>query len=105
MISRRHRLSLKQYPRDCPVLNVKWFHATDVPKRKPLQPKAEEGKPAVAPKKYVPFSDRDSRAVEQAFQKLSQEGDAAARERLTKGAGKLACACVYQGALADADVI
>ena len=29
-ISHKHRLSLRKYPRDCPVLNVQWFHAVDV---------------------------------------------------------------------------
>ena len=93
-ISRRHRLSLRQYPRDCPPLNVKWFHAVDIPKRKPLQQqkvdvKAEEVEKAQPqPKKYVPFTDRDSRAVEAAFQKLALEGDTAARDRLTKRTGR-----------------
>jgi hypothetical protein len=90
-VSRRHRLSLRQYPRDCPPLNVKWFHATDIPKRKPqikVDVKAGEAEKAQPlPKKYVPFSDRDSRAVEMAFQKLALEGDAAARHRLSKRAG------------------
>lgn len=75
-ISRRHRLSLRQYPRDCPPLNVKWFHAVDIPKRKPQQTQASDAPAAAAPKKYVPFSDRDSRAVEQAYQKLDEHPDA-----------------------------
>ena len=29
-ISHRHRLSLKDYPSDCPKPNVRWFYATDV---------------------------------------------------------------------------
>lgn len=87
-VSRRHHLSLRQHPRDCPPLNVKWFHAVDIPKRKPQQVQTEDGKTAPQPKKYVSFSERDSRAIEQAFQKLSQEGDAAARARLTKQAGE-----------------
>lgn len=32
VVDRRHRLSLKRYPRDCPPLAVKWFHAVDVSK-------------------------------------------------------------------------
>lgn len=32
VIDRRHRLSLKRYPRDCPPLAVRWFHAVDVSK-------------------------------------------------------------------------
>jgi hypothetical protein len=30
VIDRRHRLSLKRYPQDCPPLAVRWFHAIDV---------------------------------------------------------------------------
>jgi len=30
MVNRRHRLSLKRYPQDCPPLAVRWFHAVDV---------------------------------------------------------------------------
>ena len=29
-VSHKHRLSLRKYPRDCPVLDVQWFHAIDV---------------------------------------------------------------------------
>ncbi|KAI9724757.1 MAG: hypothetical protein M1812_000032 [Candelaria pacifica] len=71
-ISHRHSISLKNYPRDCPSVNVKWFYAVDVPKRKPLplnQP-PKNAKPPPRPKKYVPFSSDDSRSIETAFQKL-----------------------------------
>lgn len=30
IVDRRHRLSLKRYPQDCPPLAVRWFHAIDV---------------------------------------------------------------------------
>lgn len=30
IVDRRHRLSLKRYPQDCPALAVRWFHAVDV---------------------------------------------------------------------------
>lgn len=30
LVSHRHRLSLRNYPRDCPPLLVQWFHAVDV---------------------------------------------------------------------------
>ena len=78
VISHRHRLSLKRYPRDCPPLNVKWYYAVDVPKRKPLSLKQtpSDGRPPPIPKKYVAFSSHDSRAIEMAFQKLSEEEDA-----------------------------
>ncbi|KAF1984318.1 DDHD-domain-containing protein [Aulographum hederae CBS 113979] len=78
-ISRRHRLSLRKYPRDCPPLKVQWFHAVDVPKRKPL-PSGQlpsTDKPAPPPKKYSAFSTGDSRAIEATFQKLADEEDAA----------------------------
>lgn len=76
-------MSLRKYPRDCPPLVVKWFHAVDVPKRKPLQ-QVDESKPPVQPKKYIPFSDRDSRAIEQGFQKLSDDDFAAEKRRLAR---------------------
>jgi hypothetical protein len=82
-ISKRHRLSLRKYPRDCPPLNVKWFHAVDIPKRKPQQ--AEESKPQQQPKKYIPFSDRDSRAVEQAFHRSAEPEHAADKTRSAQG--------------------
>ncbi|KIW03108.1 uncharacterized protein PV09_05753 [Verruconis gallopava] len=84
-VSKRHRLSLKQYPSDCPPLVVRWFHAVDIPKRKPLQTQTSEGKAAPQPKKYVPFSERDSRAIEHAYQKGGEQDDVADRERLAQG--------------------
>jgi hypothetical protein len=30
VVDRRHRLSLRRYPADCPPLEVRWFHAIDV---------------------------------------------------------------------------
>lgn len=97
--SRRQRLSLQDYPLDCPKAAVKWFYAVDVsialscvsspsvgnleqvPKRKPqlLDKPPLNPKPLPAPKKYVPFSIRDSRSIELAFQK------SAARERTVTG--------------------
>jgi hypothetical protein len=29
-VSNRHRLSIRNYPDDCPPLNVRWFYAVDV---------------------------------------------------------------------------
>ncbi|KAI1271716.1 DDHD domain-containing protein [Xylaria sp. FL0933] len=70
-------LSFKKYPTDCPPLNVMWFHAVDIPKRKPqfLKIKKKEpdnAKPPV-PKKFVAFSKVDSRSLENAYQKLLEE--------------------------------
>ncbi|GAQ06938.1 probable phospholipase C20G8.02, mitochondrial [Aspergillus lentulus] len=72
-ITHRHRLSLRHYPPDCPLLRVRWFYAVDSPKRKPLlsEHQKEEPKPLPAPKKFVPFSSKDSLAIESTFQKLS----------------------------------
>ncbi|KAI8953485.1 DDHD domain-containing protein [Xylaria longipes] len=68
--------SFKKYPADCPPMNVMWFHAVDVPKRKPqfLKSKKEpdNAKPAV-PKKFAAFSKVDSRSLENAYQRLLEE--------------------------------
>ncbi|KAI9818312.1 MAG: hypothetical protein M1832_004430 [Thelocarpon impressellum] len=89
-INPRNRVSPRKYPPDCPPLNVQWFYAVDVPKRKPLplaQPSAD-AKPPPAPKKFVPFSIRDSRAVEKAFQKYADDEDAHAQGRNDESAGR-----------------
>lgn len=68
--------SFKKYPPDCPPLNVMWFHAVDVPKRKPnfLKTKRrDDDAPKPIPKKYVAFSKNDSRSIENAYQKLLEE--------------------------------
>ncbi|KAH8887780.1 DDHD-domain-containing protein [Thozetella sp. PMI_491] len=76
--------SLKKYPADCPPLVVQWFHAVDVPKRKPKFLKSkndDDKKPQAQPKKYVAFSPGDSRALEAAYQTkleaIEEERDAA----------------------------
>ncbi|WYZ42041.1 hypothetical protein EsH8_V_000936 [Colletotrichum jinshuiense] len=78
--------STKSYPADCPPLNVLWYHATDVPKRKPqfLKDKvkpAEDAKPPVQPKKFLPFSKSDSRAIETAYQRLLEDSEKRRGER------------------------
>ncbi|KZF20128.1 DDHD-domain-containing protein [Xylona heveae TC161] len=78
VVSHSHRLSLRKYPKDCPRLDVRWYYAVDVPKRKPqlLDQKESKGtKPAPPPKKFVPFSIHDSKAIEVTFQKLAEEED------------------------------
>lgn len=78
VLGSRHKMSQRKYPADCPPMRVQWFHAVDVPKRRPNpagERKEEEKKPA-APKKYVAFSKTDSKAIEAAFQKLGDEEDA-----------------------------
>lgn len=88
IVSHRHRLSLRKYPRDCPPLRPQWFHAVDVPKRRP-HPAGEvkEEKPAGAPKKYAAFSKRDSKAVEAAFQKLLEQEDTEEAHKLQQQRG------------------
>jgi len=79
VIDRRHRLSSKSYPKDCPPLAVKWYHAVDVPKRKPLSAHGLAPSDAALPKpkKWIPFSTSDSDAIEVAFQKSADEANAA----------------------------
>ncbi|KAF2711587.1 DDHD-domain-containing protein [Pleomassaria siparia CBS 279.74] len=83
-ISRRHGLSLKKYPKDCPPLAVRWFHAVDIPKRKPFTSKVApppSDKPGPRPRKWIAFSSGDSRSIESAFLKLSEEANATDKRR------------------------
>ncbi|CAL3971357.1 hypothetical protein PZA11_007864 [Diplocarpon coronariae] len=87
-----HGFSSKRYPADCPPLNARWFHAVDVPKRKPklLNKVNDKGvkppaAPAPAPKKFVLFSAHDSRSIEAAYQKLADEYDDPHGELRQKG--------------------
>ncbi|GJC97969.1 DDHD domain-containing protein [Colletotrichum higginsianum] len=78
--------SIKSYPVDCPPLNVLWYHATDVPKRKPqfLRDKSkpvDDAKPQPQPKKFLPFSKLDSRAIETAYQRLLEDSEKRRGER------------------------
>ncbi|KAL2162451.1 hypothetical protein VTH06DRAFT_7364 [Thermothelomyces fergusii] len=67
--------SIGRYPPDCPPLKVRWFHAADIPKLKPefMLPKASGETKPTPPKKFVPFSVEDSRAIEAAYQSKLQE--------------------------------
>jgi len=60
-----------------------------VPKRKPVLPPMEpdktSDKPPPVAKKYVPFSETDSRNIEAAFQKWAEQEEAAEKERLVCG--------------------
>lgn len=82
-VTRRPRLSLRDYPRDCPPLRTRWFYAVDIPKRKPKLQSLGEGKeiekPKAVPRKYVPFTARDSQALETAFQNLAEKEAATGR--------------------------
>ncbi|KAL2132361.1 hypothetical protein VTI74DRAFT_3902 [Chaetomium olivicolor] len=67
--------SLGRYPPDCPPLKVQWFHAADIPKRKPkfMQSKTTSDAKPQQPKKFIAFSAEDSRAIEAAYQTKLQE--------------------------------
>ncbi|KAI1389455.1 DDHD domain-containing protein [Hypoxylon trugodes] len=69
--------SFRKYPPDCPPLNVMWFHAVDVPKRKPnflkSKKKDDDNAKQTPPKKFVAFSKTDSRSIENAYQKLLED--------------------------------
>lgn len=72
--------SFRTYPKDCPSLNVQWFHAVDVPKRKPKLVKGPNKEYAGAklvnrPKKFSAFSESDSRRVEARYQKLLEAAE------------------------------
>ncbi|KAL4986855.1 DDHD domain-containing protein [Aspergillus falconensis] len=71
-ISHRNRLGIRHYPADSPPLKIRWFYAVDSPKWKPsfLDQHKENSKPLPAPKKFVPFTVKDSQAIEHAFQDL-----------------------------------
>lgn len=76
--SNRHRIRPSLYPRDCPKLEVQWFHAIDVAKRKPNYMYSGESpneKETAAPKKWNQFSAGDSREIEKAFQELADKQD------------------------------
>ncbi|KZL87030.1 ddhd domain-containing protein, partial [Colletotrichum incanum] len=78
--------SIKSYPADCPPLNVLWYHATDVPKRKPqflrdTSKPVGDAKPPPQPKKFLPFSKLDSRAIEAAYQRLLEDSEKRRGER------------------------
>ncbi|KAJ1707217.1 DDHD domain protein [Aspergillus flavus] len=72
-VTHRHRLSPQRYPKDCPSLRVRWFYAVDSPKWKPalVEQKKDASKPLPPPKKFVPFSVKDSQAIEIAFQNIA----------------------------------
>jgi hypothetical protein len=66
--------SFRTYPSGCPPLKVQWFHAVDVPKRKPkLSRSTEPEQVSTSPKKYNAFSTSDSRALEAEYQKLLEK--------------------------------
>lgn len=80
-------ISARKYPSDCPPPKVQWFHAVDVPKRKPQLIKGKrkpDEKPPQAPKKWVPFSNNDTRSIETAYQRVLESTEVE-RERSNSG--------------------
>ncbi|KAK2609351.1 hypothetical protein QQS21_002132 [Conoideocrella luteorostrata] len=72
--------SVRTYPKSCPPLMVQWFHAVDIPKRKPKLIKGlkkdEKGtKLPARPKKFSAFSESDSRRVEARYQRLLEAAE------------------------------
>ncbi|ROV96771.1 hypothetical protein VMCG_07887 [Cytospora schulzeri] len=83
-------ISARRYPSDCPPLKVKWFHAIDVPKRKPQLIKGRkkpDEKPVQPPKKWATFSPNDSRSIEAAYQTILENTEIE-RERSKAGASR-----------------
>jgi hypothetical protein len=70
--SYKKRLSSLRYPSDCPPLQTRWFYAVDTPKSKPDFSGLEKTEPKPLPqaKKFIPFSSKDTQAIEKAFQQL-----------------------------------
>lgn len=76
IVSQKHRMSLRKYPRDCPALRPQWFHAVDSPNRRPNPAGDKVEKALPKPKKYAAFSVRDSKRIEAAYSKLAEDEQA-----------------------------
>ncbi|KAJ5988292.1 hypothetical protein N7481_003502 [Penicillium waksmanii] len=76
-VTHRHKLGQRHYPSDCPPLKARWFYAVDSPKRKPSlnDAKKTDQKPLPPPKKFIPFSLKDSQSIESTFQNLIEDED------------------------------
>lgn len=76
-VTHRHKLGQRHYPSDCPALKPRWFYAVDSPKRKPSlnDAKKSDPKPLPPPKKFIPFSLKDSQSIETTFQNLIEDED------------------------------
>jgi hypothetical protein len=84
---RQTSMSKQTLSSESPQLNVRWFHAVDVPKRMPFALVNDKPKPAVPAKKYQPFSESDSNAIEASYRRM--EGSVDSKEpgmvRVTTG--------------------
>ncbi|EKJ69623.1 hypothetical protein FPSE_10219 [Fusarium pseudograminearum CS3096] len=75
--------SFRTYPSGCPPPKVQWFHAVDVPKRKPkLSRSTEPEQVSTLPKKFNAFSTSDSRALEAEYQKLLEKTESTRSQAL-----------------------
>lgn len=86
-ISTRPVPNLRRYPKDCPPLKARWYYAVDVAKRKPFAPEIvtdDKGKPKAVPHKWVLFAERDSKAIESAFQQLGRDDELGEKTTTTK---------------------
>ncbi|KAG8532541.1 uncharacterized protein KY384_002418 [Bacidia gigantensis] len=85
----RYYPSSKDYPRDCPRLNTRWFYATDAPKAKAQYANTSKDHETLPkPKKYSAFSYRDSYAIEKAFSDLVEK-EALERSKTANDAAEL----------------
>lgn len=86
-ISTRPVPSLRRYPKDCPSLKARWYYAVDLAKRKPFAPEIvseDKDRPKVTPRKWVLFAERDSKAIESAFQQLGRDDELGEKTTTTK---------------------
>lgn len=86
-ISTRPVPSSKRYPKDCPPLKARWYYAVDVAKKKAFAPEPtpeDRDKPKNVPKKWVVFSEKDSKAIENAFQQLGHDDEFGEKQTTTK---------------------
>ena len=84
-ISARPTPSVRRYPNDCPALKSRWYYAVDIAKRKPFIPEVSpEERAKNPPRKWVLFSEKDSKAIESAFQQLGREDEFGEKQTSTK---------------------
>lgn len=86
-ISVRPSPSAGRYPKDCPPNRIRWFYATNIAKRKPLAPEPspeEKEKLKAVARKWVLFSEKDSKAIESAFQQLGIDDEHGEKSTTTK---------------------
>ena len=79
--------SSRRYPKDCPLLKTRWYYAVDLAKRKPFAPELPpDDKEGIkkAPKKWLLFSEGDSKAIENAFQQLGEDDEFGEHQTATK---------------------